>query len=331
MPKVYSELEDLSSRGKKINWATYKKQSLVIADCLQNHHDTRRRGYNIKYCGTDLTFSETVSNRIKLVQANFCKDRLCPMCTWRRSLKLFGQTRQLMGLITAKEQLRYIFLTLTVRNCAAEDLRQTIDDLIKGFARLMRRKEVKDKTVGAVRQLEVTFNANSYSNAYMTFHPHLHVIFAVRQSYFTSRKSDLYMIGQRQWRKMWAECMSLDYDPQVDVRTIYGKPEQAVAEVSKYPVKMSTLVGIKRDDDRDFAVYNMAVGLVSKRLIEYYGIFRQYRQLLRLEDIESGNLVDTDNLNDDDELTGVIRRYQWRIGCYIEVDEFAPRQEIEFE
>lgn len=331
MSALYNELVDLSSGGKQIDWQHYKKSTIIISQSMLRS-GLRKRAMALKYCGTDLTFAETVSDRLKLVQANFCRDRLCPMCTWRRSLKLFGQTRKLMQAITAAEQLRYIFLTLTVRNCDATNLASTIDDLISGFSRLMRRKDVKSKTLGAVRQLEVTFNSNPHSSAFKTFHPHLHVIFAVRQSYFTSGKSDLRMITQLQWRKMWAECMDLDYDPQVDVRTIYGKPEQAVAEIAKYPVKINSLVKMSQDDLQDFAVYNMAVSLVSKRLIEYYGIFRQYRKLLRLEDIEtSSNLVNTDNQDDDDELTGVIRRYQWRIGCYIEVDDFAPWTAIQFD
>lgn len=329
MPIIYDELKDLSSSGKEIEWNKYKKAALMISKCMMKHVDIKKRGVRIKYCGTHLTFGETVGERLKLLEADFCRDRLCPMCTWRRSQKLFGQTKQLMAAITAKEQLRYIFLTLTVKNCVADDLSRTIDELIKGFQRLMRRKDVKAKTLGAVRQLEVTFNANPYSKSFRTFHPHLHIIFAVKSSYFTSGKQELKMIKQKQWREMWAECMSLDYDPQVDVRSIYGSPEQAVAEISKYPVKMQSILKIKQEDIMDFAVYNMAVGLVSKRLIEYYGIFREYRRLLKLEDVESGDLVNTDNQDDGDELTGVIRRYQWRIGCYVEVPEFGG--EIVFE
>lgn len=323
MPELYNGLKDLSSTGKEIDWNGYKRSSLLISGCLMHHEDTYKRGVRMKYCGTHLTFGETVNDRLKLLEADFCRDRLCPMCTWRRSQKLFGQTRQLMAAITAKEQLRYIFLTLTVKNCVADDLSRTIDELIKGFQRLMRRKEVKAKTLGAVRQLEVTFNANPFSKAFRTYHPHLHIIFAVRESYFSSLRADYKMISQKQWREMWAECMSLDYDPQVDVRSIYGSPEQAVAEISKYPVKMQSILKIKQEDLMDFAVYNMAVGLISKRLIEYYGVFREYRRLLKLEDVESGDLVHTDNDDDGDELTGVIRRYQWRIGCYVEVPAFA--------
>lgn len=317
-------LEDLSKNGKEINWARYKKHSLIISNSMYRT-DLIKRANVIKYCGTHLTFGETMSGALKLVEADFCRDRLCPMCTWRRSLKLFGQTSKLMNYMKDNINVRYVFLTLTVKNCKGDELSSTIDALVKGFLKLMRRKEVKEKTLGACRQIEVTFNSNPMSDSYMTFHPHLHIIFAVAPSYYTSHHR---MIQHKDWRSMWAECMDMDYQPQVNVQAVADhdqqQQEKAVAELSKYPIKMDTLLNIDPDQQelQDFAVYNMAVGLVSKRLIEYYGIFRKYRRDLKLEDIEKGDLVNSEISDDNDELTGVIRKYQWRIGLYIEVDNF---------
>ena len=126
------KLRDFSSAGKEIDWVKYKKNSLAISASMLRC-GLRKRANNIKYCGTHLTFMETMSGRLKLFEADFCKDRLCPMCTWRRSLKLFGQTSKLMQHICAKEKVRYVFLTLTVKNCAGENLSETIDELIDGL------------------------------------------------------------------------------------------------------------------------------------------------------------------------------------------------------
>ena len=48
-------------------------------------------------CGSYLEFHHELDddgciNEVGLLhRANFCKDRLCPLCSWRRSLKMFGQ------------------------------------------------------------------------------------------------------------------------------------------------------------------------------------------------------------------------------------------------
>ncbi|MBR2491251.1 MAG: protein rep [Ruminiclostridium sp.] len=40
-------------------------------------------------CGTYLGILDT-GEGAKIVEANFCKQRLCPACNWRRSLKIYG-------------------------------------------------------------------------------------------------------------------------------------------------------------------------------------------------------------------------------------------------
>ena len=51
------------------------------------------RSEKVLNCGTFLEYKipEDYSDGATLTQANFCKDRLCAMCTWRRTLKIFGQ------------------------------------------------------------------------------------------------------------------------------------------------------------------------------------------------------------------------------------------------
>ena len=58
----------------------------------------KRLGYEKKAqavieCGTELEWFKPYDSTVphKLYRANFCKDRLCPMCNWRRTKKIFGQ------------------------------------------------------------------------------------------------------------------------------------------------------------------------------------------------------------------------------------------------
>lgn len=320
--EVYHILDDKSSTGKSIEWSKYKVNTGYIAQSMKRSK-LFKRAWALEHCGQHLVFEERLDESLKLVEADFCRDRLCPMCTWRRSLKLFGQTQKLMNYITGKvEGVRYIFLTFTIRNVTSSELSESISSLVNGFSLLLHRKEVRKSILGACRHIEVTFNSNLHSKSYKTFHPHLHVVFAVPSAYFF-KGSGMYIPKDR-WCQMWKECVKADYDPLIDVQAVDScEQEKAVAELCKYPVKMDGLLKIKSNQSVfDFGVLNMAQSLVNRRLIEYYGIFRKYRRELKLEDLDKGDLISTDIDEDKSLLSGVIHRYQWRSGLYVEVQEF---------
>lgn len=67
------------------------------------------KAYSIQNCGTYLEFKRFKNNNdFKLYHANFCKCRLCPMCSWRRSLKIFGQVSRIMEELKRKRISIYI-------------------------------------------------------------------------------------------------------------------------------------------------------------------------------------------------------------------------------
>ena len=71
----------------------------------------------IWYCGTSigLTYDGLIAS------ANFCRNRFCPTCQWRRSVKLFRQNYDCFNWIKAKYPgCRFIFLTLTVPNVSID-------------------------------------------------------------------------------------------------------------------------------------------------------------------------------------------------------------------
>ena len=61
-------------------------------------------------CGNALGFHQDEDGKKKLAAANFCHVRLCPLCSWRRSLKLFGQTSQILDYMGQNGDYRYIFI-----------------------------------------------------------------------------------------------------------------------------------------------------------------------------------------------------------------------------
>lgn len=267
----------------------------------------RKRAKRVADCSTFLEFHLFATGERLLSAANFCKVRLCPMCAWRRSLKIFGQVSQVMDKVLEAKEYRFIFLTLTCRNVAGEELSATIDSLFLAFNRLTKRKKFKLAIKGWFRALEVTHNLVTD-----TYHPHFHIILAVTKSYFTDPK---YYLSQARWTDMWQSCLQVDYNPIVDVRTFEVASKKvtarSVAEVAKYTVKSNDY--LIPDDlaltDRTVRILN--AGLAHRRLVAFGGILRDIHRNLKLDDPVAGKLTD-DRLRDD--VSFVIERYRWHVG-----------------
>lgn len=281
-------------------------------------------------CGTLLEFAHeigfdgVVSDKGKLHSANFCKDRLCPMCSWRRSYKIFGQVSRVMAQISS--QYDFVFLTLTVPSVPADELPQTIFRLFKAWNDLTHnRKRFRKSVKGFFRALEITVNNDPTSENFGLFHPHFHCILVVNKRYF---KSEEY-IHQSEWLQMWRDCYGDQSITQVDVRRARNKksPESensvadlssAVAEIAKYAVKSSDfLLG---DTTRtDIIVRALSNSLHGKRLVAFGGIFKQILAQLNLDDCEDGDLVHLDGeINPD--IAVLIVRYGWSCGVYEMLD-----------
>lgn len=284
-----------------------KEASLLLAD-VYRELNMLNRAFRVAGCGTFLEYYVTEDEK-KLHTANFCKDRLCPMCNWRRSLKIFGQVSQVMDVLE-KRDFQFLFLTLTVKNCSGGDLPDTVQMLFDGWRRLYNKKGIFKKSIaGSFRSLEVTRNSKTGF-----FHPHLHVILAVRPNYF--HKS---YISQAEWGQLWRSCCSLDYDPVIDIRKI--KPDSrglsgAVAEVSKYAVKATDFLKGSMFQMSGY-VSAFLSALAGRRLCSFTGCFNEVRKELALDDIEDGDLVhvETDELRSD--VAFMVVRYCWRAGVYV--------------
>lgn len=281
--------------------------------------DLQGKSNRVLDCGTFLEFKVT-PEKAKLHLANFCKDRLCPMCNWRRSLKIYSQVSKVMDHMQGYQ---FLFLTLTVKNCTAEDLPQTVQLLYDGWRKLYHKNKIfKNSIAGTFRSLEVTRNQKDN-----TYHPHLHVILAVKTTYYTRGN----YISQNAWSEMWQDACDLDYKPVVFVEKCYIKTtdgqkvkenidyKKAVAEATKYAVKGSDYLN---PEDMEMTVENVEALLSSlsgRRLCGWTGVFNDIRKQLNLDDAENGDLIHTDDDDIRDDIAFMIVRYQWRSGVYVAI------------
>lgn len=277
-------LVDKNSLGKERDWRGRKILSLKLADIFKELQYKKTFVERVISCGDTLQFIQNQDGNLKLYQAYFCKNKLCPMCNWRRSMKYSYQTSRIVDeAIKQSPKGRFLFLTLTVKNVEGKALNSTISQLTKSFDRLFKRAKVQKNLLGYLRSVEVTHNEND-----KTYHPHIHVLMMVRPSYFQSKKD---YITQKEWSDMWSQSLKVDYVPMIDIRTVKetGKGLRgAVLETAKYPTKP-----IKMDIENKQVVDDLYNGLYRKRQLGYGGLFKTIKKQLTLDDVENGDLVHT--------------------------------------
>lgn len=296
--KVSQEvLRDVNSRGKNRDWRGRKIMSLKLADIFKELGYRQSLIERLSSCGEVLKFIQQEDGSLKLYQAYFCKNKLCPMCNWRRSMKYSYQTSRIVDeAIRQEPKARFLFLTLTVRNVKGDDLNATLTSLTQSFDRLFRRAKVKKNLLGYLRSVEVTHNEKEN-----TYHPHIHVLMMIRPSYFQGKND---YISQKEWGEMWSQSLKVDYFPVVDIRVVkqsYQGIEKAIIETAKYPVKPMDL-----DVTDKQVVDDLYQGLYRKRQLGFGGLFKSIKKQLELDDIENGDLIHTSDKNELSEGTKIV-------------------------
>ena len=318
-------LEDKSATGRVRPWSELKQQNLALSKLFEialkinSEVISDSRLLALKDCASWLMYADLLNGERKLAHANFCRVRLCPMCGWRRSLKLFSQVSQITDAILADKKVRFIFATFTVQNVTGSELRETISRMNEGFKRLTSKGKgaitasavLRQNLLGYMKAIEVTYNAERND-----FHPHIHCIFEVSTTYFKGKKSGY--LTHEKWRKMWQDVMKLDYEPQINVKAIKNTTPKAVAEVAKYPVKMTDLLKLKNKKKAAEALIELKFAIHNCKFVTFGGDFREYKRHLQLDDVETGDLihVEQDALGFN-AVAYTLFKYRANIGAYI--------------
>jgi plasmid rolling circle replication initiator protein Rep len=234
-------------------------------------------------CSLLLDFRQVPSDdvlKLKLSAAHFCRVRWCPVCQWRRSLMWKAKAAKILPLVLAAyPKHRWLFVTLTVKNCQIQDLRSTICHLNKSYKRLSELNAFPAD--GWLKALEVTRSKDG------TAHPHLHILMMVKPSYF-----GVGYLSIEKWVSLWRNSLRVDYDPVTHVKAIKGSVTSPtmLSEVIKYQVKESDLIA-----DRDWFI-ELTKQLHKTRAISSGGILKEY--LKELEN-EPDDLIGDDGEGDD--------------------------------
>lgn len=297
-------LHDESATGRERPWRTKKMANELLAmayDDVDTHKAERLRG-----CADYLRYAVGPDGRRRLVSANFCRVRLCPVCAWRRSLKCYVQCRQVMDALSREgRNYRYILVTLTIRNVSGDELGQALDRLTVAYNRLTKYAEIQRAVQGYYKGVEVTHNLTDD-----TYHPHIHALCAVKQSYFKGRD----YLSHDRWAELWQRALKVDYAPIIDVRRCKGETAAAVAEVAKYAVKDADYI-IPDDWDMTIDTVRLLDKVLNKRrFVGFGGALAEMHARLHLDDTEDGDLLHVDDDGGKDATPMAYIDYIWHTG-----------------
>lgn len=246
----------------------------------------RGRADRMKHCSEKIVY-EIENGAYKYKGASLCRDRLCPICAWRLSIKRTGEMIETVKAIAEKyPKTKAIHIVLTVKNCILSDLREVLKQITTGFTRLKKRQLWRDYIIGYMRSIEITYNAETD-----TYHPHIHCIAIVPERYTRQ-------ISVGDWSDMWRDSARLNYNPliwatqayrakpSVDIeQQIYdlerhdggsGAAAAAIVEATKYAVKPQGLSDMAANGD----IGEIAFAIQGFRMVSFGGVVKAMRREL---------------------------------------------------
>lgn len=345
-------LNDTTSTGRKAPWREMKQQNTVLARMYQEINANRRINWlswrrdpesteplvsgkfigRLLDCSSYLEFYRDENQQMRLKGGNFCHARFCPTCNWRRSLKQFHQTSEQVSWIRQQYgNVRFLFLTLTVKNVpnSTECLDGAIKHLTESWLRIVRPNLWRDENntllkkfrrsfLGASRALEITFHLdrNTDQENAGEFHPHLHIVLAMKSSYYLKP----FYLTQEDFQQLWKEAARLDYEPSVDIRELKGS--KGIAESAKYSVKLSDIIKASALYDGHFdpskpldltnllALEHLHEATRGKQTLTLSGCFHAARHALKQQDTDGDLIHVTDDKVTFDPIERVL--FTWR-------------------
>ena len=288
-------MHKLTSRptyGQDLDGTNFTKYRRKMLETLEVFSRTEvKRMERMKMCGQWLQFRECPDKHIRhLEDARFCKDRLCPMCNWRKSVGThFDIFRIAHHMLHTEDSRGFCFLTLTVPNCALGELSGTLKRLNSGFTKMIRRNAKMKKIVkGYFRSIEITYNEKTN-----TWHPHIHAVLSVKRSYFSGRD----YIKHSEWLDRWRRAYGDFNITQLNIKRMkYSNDDElcsAIGEVCKYTMKPA-IYDIDDKEKRIQVLRSLKDQVKHFHLHQVGGEFWEYMKLLNIDPESMDTGVDRD-------------------------------------
>jgi hypothetical protein len=174
--------------------------------------------WNTWHCCREV-YSDQESAKTGRYLSKYCKNRWCLVCASIRTAVLINTYRPILSNWEDK-----CFLTLTIKNCVVEILREKIQEMNKVFYDAVRvdRKKKDSLKIKCVKKMEVTYNLENKD-----YHPHFHVI-------TENFKQAEFLVNY------WLEHFKKDLEAIKKCQDIEGADDNSMIELFKYFTKIVT-------------------------------------------------------------------------------------------
>ena len=270
-------MDSITQNAQLVKWSEKKKKSLKVSAKMIDA-GFKLRGLRMQNCGDFINFKVCPDcGKSYISSTNLCRDRLCPTCAWRLSLKKFAEMCCTMQSIEGLHTYGAGFLTLTVRNCSPQGLAVVLKKMAADWNRMLQQTAIKELFAGWARSVEITYNPKT-----KTFHPHFHII-VLYEELFTEGEMNYIL------RKAWNKAARLDYEAITDFRVIESSDANldndafysAIVETFKYAVKSDDI------EDMDIPTFRAFVQAIQGvRFVSYGGIIKKARQKLGFKETD---------------------------------------------
>lgn len=279
---------EMDMKPGRQKWKVKKERAQIMADKLQAIGEVARAG-RMRMCATYIVGKECPScGQIHVEYTKLCRDRLCPLCQWRLSMRRFATMYTIVdGLQTAYPESQWQFVTLTLRNCQPEDLGRTIDQMSAAWNKIASNPVFKEFYRGWARSLEITYNPTTN-----TLHPHYHILLMQN-----SRFGGKYV--QRSWCRLLKSATSAEAQCTETIDMTAGDEinTDAILETYKYAFKSDEIA------DMPLSVFRALVkGIKGRRLVAFGGKVKEFAKQCELSPI------DTASEDDEQEAAALIKR-----------------------
>lgn len=227
-----------------------------------------RRASAILSCGTYTRGTECPEcGAFHVYSTSLCRDRLCPVCAWKSSRRLFYRAVAAIQMLELEYSHRYMHCVLTLQHAKGDCLRDLLNVLTRAYGRFRRFSAMKSVD-GSLRSIEITHGEHG-------FHPHIHAILTMPR---TAAHITEYAV-----RDAWRRALDSEYSPQVNLTEAYSGDAaddvlSAVAEACKYALKPGMLPELDDADLREFIDAVRGVRMVSSD-----GAVKRYLQVATMQ------------------------------------------------
>ena len=271
-----SDKKALKKRAKRKHLSTPLALRLVDASKLNPNSSLKKSYFNTYHCCRSLAIRDDGS-----VRGSYCKNRWCLVCCNIRTAQMINSYMPVLD-----EWKDKYFVTLTVPNCPASKLKETIALMQETFgmihAKLKKQyqRKKRDRVMG-LRKLECTYNVQRND-----YHPHFHLIIK----------------GKRNAEDILSEWLDRLPKTSYKAQDLRQADNKSAKELFKYFTKVVTTVKDKKGEVKDRKIYADAMDVIfndikGKRTFQNFGF--------------KGIKVVSEDLDIEPEIERIIEEVEW--------------------